>query len=45
MTLTKDDIEELRSRLEDSVIKCSERCLYQSAKWYIFNAFLRIEFN
>ncbi|CRG87501.1 Anaphase-promoting complex subunit 8 [Talaromyces islandicus] len=33
MTLAKDDIEELRSRLEDAVIKCSERCLYQSAKW------------
>lgn len=37
MALTKDDIEELRSRLEDAVIKCSERCLYQSAKWYIVN--------
>ncbi|KAH8701992.1 putative 20S cyclosome subunit [Talaromyces proteolyticus] len=33
MTLTEDSIKELRFRLEDAVIKCSERCLYQSAKW------------
>ncbi|KAL1990011.1 hypothetical protein VTN49DRAFT_7208 [Thermomyces lanuginosus] len=26
-------IKELRFRLEDAVIKCSERCLYQAAKW------------
>ncbi|EED17776.1 20S cyclosome subunit (APC8), putative [Talaromyces stipitatus ATCC 10500] len=33
MTFTEDSIKELRLRLEDAVIKCSERCLYQSAKW------------
>lgn len=26
-------VEELRDRLTEAVIKCSERCLYQSAKW------------
>ncbi|KAF5014349.1 hypothetical protein F66182_14696, partial [Fusarium sp. NRRL 66182] len=33
MTFTEDSIKELRLRLEDAVVKCSERCLYQSAKW------------
>ncbi|KAK2794569.1 Anaphase-promoting complex subunit 23 [Onygenales sp. PD_12] len=28
-----DSLRELRWRLEDAAIKCSERCLYQSAKW------------
>ena len=28
-------IEELRDRLTEAVIKCSERCLYQSAKWCV----------
>jgi hypothetical protein len=31
---TEDNIKELKYRLEDAAIKCSERCLYQSAKWY-----------
>lgn len=35
MTFTEERIKELRFGLEDSVIKCSERCLYQSAKWYL----------
>lgn len=26
-------IAELRDRLTEASIKCSERCLYQSAKW------------
>ncbi|BDD58840.1 Anaphase-promoting complex subunit 23 [Monascus purpureus] len=30
---TEDNIRELRFRLEEATIKCSERCLYQSAKW------------
>ncbi|EAS30973.3 cell division cycle protein [Coccidioides immitis RS] len=30
---TEDNIQELRYRLEDAARKCSERCLYQSAKW------------
>ncbi|KAL2842412.1 anaphase promoting complex subunit 8 [Aspergillus pseudoustus] len=30
---TEDNIKELKYRLEDATIKCSERCLYQSAKW------------
>jgi len=25
--------EELRNKLTEASIKCSERCLYQSAKW------------
>lgn len=33
-TFTEDNIKELKYRLEDAAIKCSERCLYQSAKWY-----------
>ncbi|KAL4781099.1 anaphase promoting complex subunit 8 [Aspergillus varians] len=32
-TFTEDNIKELKHRLEDAAIKCSERCLYQSAKW------------
>lgn len=32
---TEENIRELRFRLEDGSIKCSERCLYQSAKWYL----------
>ncbi|KAL2863245.1 anaphase promoting complex subunit CDC23 [Aspergillus lucknowensis] len=30
---TEENIRELKYRLEDAAIKCSERCLYQSAKW------------
>ncbi|KAK1149062.1 Anaphase-promoting complex subunit 8 [Aspergillus melleus] len=30
---TDENIQELKFRLEDAAIKCSERCLYQSAKW------------
>ncbi|KAJ6034330.1 uncharacterized protein N7446_009079 [Penicillium canescens] len=30
---TDDAIQELRWQLENAAIKCSERCLYQSAKW------------
>ncbi|KAI9373529.1 anaphase promoting complex subunit 8 [Aspergillus egyptiacus] len=32
-TFTEDNIRTLKHRLEDAAIKCSERCLYQSAKW------------
>lgn len=31
---TEQDIVNLRASLQDAVVKCSERCLYQSAKWY-----------
>ncbi|KAI9781340.1 MAG: Anaphase-promoting complex subunit 23 [Peltula sp. TS41687] len=31
--LTGPESEQLRSTLQDAVVKCSERCLYQSAKW------------
>lgn len=34
MEFTDDTIQELKYRFEDAAIKCSERCLYQSAKWY-----------
>ncbi|PGH07056.1 hypothetical protein AJ80_08069 [Polytolypa hystricis UAMH7299] len=32
-SFSAESIRELRYRLEDAAIKCSERCLYQSAKW------------
>lgn len=28
------DRDQLRQMLQDAAVKCSERCLYQSAKWY-----------
>jgi anaphase-promoting complex subunit 8 len=31
---TDDGIRELMYQLENAAIKCSERCLYQSSKWY-----------
>lgn len=34
MVYTEQDIGNLRASLQDAVVKCSERCLYQSAKWY-----------
>lgn len=33
VNFTARNAEQLRSTLEDAVVKCSERCLYQSAKW------------
>ncbi|GLI81748.1 anaphase-promoting complex subunit 8 [Penicillium ochrochloron] len=33
MEFSEDDLQELKYRFEDATIKCSERCLYQSAKW------------
>lgn len=33
VTFTEENIKELRFHLEDAAVKCSERCLYQSAKW------------
>lgn len=36
---TEENVQELKFRLEDATIKCSERCLYQSAKWYDARAF------
>jgi len=34
MVLTRQETIQLRETLQDAVVKCSERCLYQSAKWY-----------
>ncbi|KAL9127817.1 MAG: hypothetical protein Q9217_003377 [Psora testacea] len=31
--LNKANADQLRNKLLDAVVKCSERCLYQSAKW------------
>lgn len=31
--LSDHEVFHLRAALQDAVIKCSERCLYQSAKW------------
>jgi anaphase-promoting complex subunit 8 len=33
MALNENDLLQLRATLQDAVVKCSERCLYQSAKW------------
>ncbi|PHH61902.1 hypothetical protein CDD81_7766 [Ophiocordyceps australis] len=33
MPLTPQEVAQLRIALQDAVVKCSERCLYQSAKW------------
>ncbi|CAK7267311.1 Anaphase-promoting complex subunit 8 [Sporothrix epigloea] len=33
MALNKQETLQLRAALQDAVVKCSERCLYQSAKW------------
>ncbi|KUJ06645.1 TPR-like protein [Mollisia scopiformis] len=33
MTLNERETAQLRAALQDAVVKCSERCLYQSAKW------------
>ncbi|CCU77420.1 cell division cycle protein [Blumeria hordei DH14] len=33
MPLSRKEIEPTRRQLQEAVIKCSERCLYQSAKW------------
>lgn len=33
-SLTRDTVRQLQNTLQDAAIRCSERCLYQSAKWY-----------
>ncbi|EKD14726.1 uncharacterized protein L3040_002846 [Drepanopeziza brunnea f. sp. 'multigermtubi'] len=33
MALNERDTSQLRAALQEAVVKCSERCLYQSAKW------------
>ncbi|KAI8216999.1 anaphase-promoting complex subunit 8 [Colletotrichum sp. SAR 10_77] len=33
MSLNENDLSQLRASLQDAVVKCSERCLYSSAKW------------
>ncbi|KJZ75021.1 hypothetical protein HIM_05507 [Hirsutella minnesotensis 3608] len=33
MTLSAQEVAQLRAALQDAVVKCSERCLYQSSKW------------
>jgi hypothetical protein len=35
-SLSKSDEAQLKAQLEDAVISCNERCLYQSAKWSVF---------
>ncbi|KAI9886998.1 MAG: Anaphase-promoting complex subunit 23 [Watsoniomyces obsoletus] len=32
-SLTDEEVDQLRLDLQEAVVKCSERCLYQSAKW------------
>lgn len=39
---TEENIRDLKCRLEDATIKCSERCLYQSAKWWDLQPFLHL---
>ncbi len=31
--LSESDTQKLREALQIAVVKCSERCLYQAAKW------------
>lgn len=38
MEFNDDSIRELKFRLEDAAIKCSERCLYQSSKWSVYDS-------
>ncbi|KAI9798665.1 MAG: Anaphase-promoting complex subunit 23 [Piccolia ochrophora] len=33
VVLSAQDTEYMRTSIQDAVVKCSERCLYQSAKW------------
>ncbi|KAK1655580.1 tetratricopeptide [Colletotrichum phormii] len=33
MSLNENELSQLRESLQDAVVKCSERCLYSSAKW------------
>lgn len=35
MGLSAKDSMQLREALQIAVVKCSERCLYQSAKWSV----------
>lgn len=35
MALSSHEVATLRVALQDAVVKCSERCLYQSAKWLV----------
>lgn len=35
MVLTAGDLRQLKETLQIGVVKCSERCLYNSAKWYV----------
>ena len=34
MALNERETAQLKAALQEAVVKCSERCLYQSAKWY-----------
>ncbi|CZR39962.1 uncharacterized protein FPRO_04860 [Fusarium proliferatum ET1] len=45
MALSVHEISQLRAALQDAVVKCSERCLYQSSKWAaeLLNALPEIE--
>lgn len=35
MALSAHEVSQLRAALQDAVVKCSERCLYQSSKWCV----------
>lgn len=37
MVLNENETAQLRAALQDAVVKCSERCLYQSAKWSVYS--------
>ncbi len=34
MALRREETLQLRAALQEAIVRCSERCLYQSAKWY-----------
>jgi anaphase-promoting complex subunit 8 len=35
MVLSATDLLQLKEALQIAVVKCSERCLYSSAKWFV----------
>lgn len=45
MVLSENETAQLRTALQDAVVKCSERCLYQSAKWCVTKHLLTFPSN
>lgn len=45
MALSERETGQLRAALQEAVVKCSERCLYQSSKWYVIILSVRYKAN